>query len=224
MIEKMSNNIVDVICKASLLENSLNVKSKKRKKLNGKELGVAEQPLSFPSTSYHIIDLRSEPVDVATFQSFDPNVRATFGKFMITFLNKNDNRVRKGRRFVIDQDLIRARIFFYDYRELKKVAERVPEVAWILQNSTLTEELLDVAIRHVGVPFIFTIDWVRYDKMIAEKAEAKGIDLDLKPFVTSRHSEKIYKEKFEGKILSERRNINDYTKDIGNLYNENPEE
>lgn len=219
-----SKEIVEAVCKAALLEGCKeNRYAKKTKKVCGEKKGLTELPLIFPSTSYHIINLQSEPVSYKTFQSYDPNVRATYGKFMLTFLNEKDRRVRYGRRFVIDQDLIRARIFFYNYSELKSIAKRVPEVNWILQNSTFEPDLLDVARRHVGVPFVFTVDWVRYDKLITKKAEEQGIDIEFKPFVTHKYSEKKHQEEIEEKFLSERRDINDYRVDIKGMYERKPE-
>lgn len=217
-----SKEVVEAICKGALLENSLTYKTGTgviQDVLDEmKRGGFKTKPILFPGTSYHVVDLTDKPVNPDTFQAFDPNVRATFGKFMLTFLNKNDRRVRRGRHFVLDQDLIRARIFFYNWGELMFIAERVPEVAWIVRNSTLTPELLELACQHVGVPFVFTIDWVRYAKKLRE------IEKDLKaPYVTYLTTKEAC-DKYKDKLLSDRRNINDYTADIAGLYDNNPED
>lgn len=217
-----SKEVVEAICKASLLENSLTKKTGKGVIKDALEEtkwgGEKPEPIIFYGSSYHVIHLQDKPVTLESFNSFDPNVRATFGKFTLTFFCKNDWRVRKGRRFVIDQDLIRARIFFYNSKELARIAKKVPEVAWIVRNSTLTDELLDLATQHTGIPFVFTVDWPRYAKKIKEQAELENIDIDERPYVTYNATRDVY-DKYKDKYISERKNINDYNAAIGDLYN-----
>lgn len=97
----------------------------------------------------------------------------------------DNNRYYNGdrRHFMIGQDLIRWRVMVYGSRHWHSLAKRVPELGWIDRNSTLVDELFDIAAQHPGMSFYFTVDWVRYANMIRKKAEEQGVDIHNRPFM-----------------------------------------
>lgn len=216
-----SKETIETICKAALLESALTKKTGtgvlKEAVENWNEMGLKKAQAVTPFTSYHVVHLLDKPLTIDTFQSFDPMIRSTYGKYMLTYLHAGDKKVRRGRRFVLDQDLIRARVFFKNWDELMWIASRNVEVAWIVRNSHISKELVSLCALHVGVPFCFTVDWVGYDAKIREQISEEQQHY-FPTFLTHRCSDEDYYNKYQDLKMSDRRNINDYRKDIAGMY------
>lgn len=199
-----NNKYLDSIVKAALQENL-----EQRNNINrGHNLGeripgggiqkTAQEPLFYK----HVVDIRDEPVSLDKFMNFDPNIRSTQGFFQITCHSKKSKRYVPGKPFFINQDLLRLSLHVSGKRGWHHLCSQIPELGWIERNSTLTDELFDVAANHSGVGFIFTVKWVEYSDMINKKAKERGIDIKGAPFVTYKCSDAVQEEYDKKYLLS----------------------
>ena len=157
-----------------------------------------------PHLSKVIVNLDDEIVLENDLKMFNPNLRATCGRYMIKYLSKKSKKYKEGRPFFIGQDLIRMRINVAGYKGWKMYCRKIPELAWIDRNSILTPFLFMLAKMHPGVSFYFTIDWTRYGRMLMNKGTARGYVYDpengtnlIRPFVNRRASYEEYYEKYQ---------------------------
>lgn len=180
-----SNKFLDNIVQMALLENTEQRDNNSRGKNLGKNRSkISPNTASEPLFYKHVIDLRDEPISLETFKNFDPNVRSTQGFYQITCLSKLSKRYVKGKPFFINQDLLRLSLHVQGKEDWHKLCKRIPELGWLERNSTLTDELFDVAAKHCGMGFIFTVKWTEYSDMINEKARKRGMNINDQPFVT----------------------------------------
>lgn len=222
------SNIIDKLCEAALLEQSfIEMAEKKREKRMAKKGGIARNTLVSPENHYHVINLLDEPISYKTFTALDPMVCTTFGKYTITYYDRNHPRVKNDNsgQFVMGQDLIRTSLRFFGYRDFYKQSKYVVELGWLQRNTTISEELFELARRHAGTPFIFTIKFVEYARMIEEKAKERGIDTYTEPpFVTRSCSPEEWKEKYKDLKISGPRHWQAYRNDLKKMEIEQDEQ
>lgn len=115
------------------------------------------------------VRLDDKPVDWDQILNLDPMLRMTKGFFMIKYTPKGSRDYKKGRPWKIGQDMLRWDIRVSGPREWHELCKRVPELAWIQRNSIMSDRYFDIAAKHPGMTFFFTVDWLRYiDKLNAQ--------------------------------------------------------
>ena len=174
---------------------------------------ASEFPYLPPKMYYYLVDLRSEPICLDTLRSGDPNIRATKSMYTIQYIPQGSVARRGDYCYLIGQDLLRMRILVSGYNHWLALCSRIPELNWLNRNSTLTPEYFGIAKKHPGMIFRFTVDFPRYSKLITEKAEKQGIDIDNKPFVCYVYPHDVY-EKYKDKKFANRRTKQDYLDEI----------
>ena len=194
-----------------------------KKKAFEERVGVIENSLVSPRAYYYIVSLNDEPVSFEHFKDRDPNVRATQGIYSLTYFPDTDYKQKKGQPYVIGQDLIRWRITCSGYPHWKCLAKRIPELGWIDRNTNISRGLFAIAKQHPGLTLMFTPKLDEYCEMIQKKADELGIDIDHKPLVAYKCSQKDYEEKFKNKQLSEIKQFYHYMKEINEAEKESIE-
>lgn len=175
--------------------------SKMSKSWDGTEIS----PLAFinPLSYKLVINLKDEIVTKEAMQSLDPNLRVTKGLFMIKYIPRTDRRRKKGRPFCIGQDLIRMGVYVSGIDHWNYLCDRIPELDWIRRNSIVnTDEkmkrMMNLAVKHPGMAFWFSVDWIGYYDKLKTKLP-KGEDDIERPYAAWKCSAKEYKENYEGK-------------------------
>jgi len=168
----------------------------------------------------HVAHLYDEPVSLKTFVNFDPDVIATAGWYTIKYVPAKSKYRVKNRPYQIGQDLVHFRVCVSGPKYWHVLCERIPELAWIQRWSYLTDDLFKIAAQHPGMSFYFTVDWVRYAKMIEEKAKAKGIDIDDSPFVTYMTTEEKLAELNSTYLLAPERGNAEYRETVDKVDSE----
>ena len=96
---------------------------------------------------------------------------------------------------MIGQDLIRMSIKVSGPKHWHFLCSKIPELAWIERNSTLTDEWFDIAARNPNMPFWFGINVPEYVKKLEAQA-GERIDTPFVAYKCSKEQyEKIYKNK-----------------------------
>ena len=176
--------------------------------------GEASENAYLPIKSYYyIVNIKGEPVCLDTLQSGDPNIRATRSLYTIQYIPKNSPARRGKYCYLIGQDLLRMRILVSGPDHWYGLCSRIPELRWLNQYTTISPELFGIAKMHPGTIFRFGIDFVRYARIIEEKAKRQGIDIDHKPFVTYAYTRDVY-EKYKDKKFASIRTKQDYLDEI----------
>ena len=161
------------------------------------------KPKDVPVTAFFkkVVSLDELPVAIEPFSGLlSRNVRTTSGFFTLTYNPEGSPKRVKDKPYTIGQDLLACRICVSGVRHWNCLCKRIPELMWIKKWSFLNDEFWAVAKQHPGVAFGFNVNWPAYAKMIEEKAEKMGIDIDHKPFltyVTTAEKMKELREKYQ---------------------------
>lgn len=161
------------------------------------------KPKNVPVTAFFkkVVALNELPIIINPKTGLlSTDVRSTSGYFTLTYNPEGSPKCVKGKPYCVGQDLIEARICVSGPAHFKKLCTRIPELMWIKKWSYLTDELWAVAKKHPGVAFGFNVNWPAYAKMIEDKAEEMGIDIDHKPFlvyITTAEKMKELREKYQ---------------------------
>ena len=145
-----------------------------------------------PYAYKYTVDLRDRPVIWDQIQNLDPNLRMTKGFYMIKYTPRNSPDRKKGRPWKIGQDLIRCDIRVSGKAHWAALCERVPELDWLRRNSTLSDEMFDLAVQHPGMTLWFTVDWVRYCNKLRAQSESEAVQ--RQPLVARKVSVADYKK------------------------------
>ena len=138
-------------------------------KEEGEREGVNALTFVSPLAYKVIIHLQDKRVTYDMIHNMDQNLRVTKGLYMIKYIPKTDKRRKKGRPWMIGQDLIHMGIYISGWRHWNYLCDRIPELDWLRRNSTLTKGMFDFAAMQPGMSFWFTVQWVEY----AEKIKAQ---------------------------------------------------
>lgn len=206
--------LIQKICDQAKLENA----DLKGDRSNGHYIGkewakISENRRFEPFFHKHVISLSERPVSLLKMANFDPDIRCTGGFYTIKYLPANNKQRIPNRPYCIGQDIVRGRIFVSGPKHWHCLADRVPELNWLDRNGTLKDYMFYIAKCHPGMSFYFTVDWVKYDKMIRAKAEAEGIDIGNMPFVTYRTTEEKLAELNTTYLLPDQRDLRKEYKD-----------
>jgi len=150
-----------------------------------------------------ILHLDEKRVTKRMIQNLDPKLRVTKGIYMIKYVPKTDKRYKKGRPWVIGQDLIHMGIYVGGPRHWNYLCDKIPELNWIRRNSTLTDEWFDVAAQHPGMSFWFCVDWPRYRRKVMSGSESVSVQRnELKPFGAYKCSGEEYRKHYKDKTAT----------------------
>ena len=211
-----TKSAIEIMRDAAILENQAEKKFRRSSKA---KFGGEETSENIPSKPFFvnkIVSLKDEPVSLETFTNFDPSIRQTGGFYQIIYNPTTSIFHVKNKPFFIGQDLIKMKVSVSGVRHWKCLCQRIPELAWIERNSTLTDQMFANAKKHPGMPLYFSVDWDRYIAMIEQKAEEQGIDIDHKALVVYSASRARAKEINESHKLAPTRT----KKDVADILNE----
>lgn len=156
----------------------------------GVERGVNAETYVSPLAYKYVVDLRDLPVYYEQIKALDPNLRMTKGLYMIKYTPRGSGEYRKGRPFKLGQDLIRWDIRVSGPADWNRLCDRIPELGWLRRNSTFTDRMFDLAAKHPGMSFWYSLDWVRYEDLIQSKTNT----VLEHPLVSRKVSAKDYNE------------------------------
>lgn len=161
--------------------------------------GINAYAYASPYNYKYIVRLDEKPVKWAQIKNLDPNIRATKGLYMIKYIPKGSIQRKKGRPFLIGQDLIRWRLCVSGSNYWHYLAKQVPEIGWLERNSTLTDNMFKLAKMHPGMSLWFSVKWDEYEaKIQTQLIEAEGKDT-VTPFASSCCPLDQYKKLFKSK-------------------------
>lgn len=159
----------------------------------GEEVGINQDAFVSPYAYKYTLKLDDSPVTFEDIKGLNPLLRTTKGWYIIKYTPRNSGDRKKGRPFKIGQDFIRWDVRVSGPSHWHYLAKVIPEFGWLERNSTLTDELFDIAVMHPGMSFLFTVKWVEYSKKIQELAPDK--ESSEHPLVAM----KIDSDDYEGK-------------------------
>ena len=145
----------------------------------GNEVEVSDHPFISPYNYKYVLRLDDKPVMFSELKKLDPMLRVTKGLYMIKYMPRSDRNRKRGRPWKIGQDLIRWDIRVSGSRHWAKLCESVPELGWIVRNSTFTDALFDIAAQHPGMSLWFSVDWARYEAKIQSQLQNEEQKKDL---------------------------------------------
>lgn len=203
-------NIIDTIVSQAKLEEAdrqaqIGYSRMLEKREMEKEGKIIPDALIAPSSYKVVVNINEIPVSFKTFTSYEKDVFVTKGSYMIMYFPKASRKSVPGKPYFIYQDLIHMRLCVSGPAHWRCLCRRIPELDWIRRNTNFTNDLFALAKRHPGIPFFFSIDYSKYAKKIMDQAEKEGIDIDNKPFVAYKCSEKDYQELYKDKFLHRQR-------------------
>ena len=169
--------------------------------IDGEEIEVNARAFVSPLAYKYIIHLDDKPVFFEHIKNLDPKLRATKGMYMIKYVPKGCKDRKIGRPWKIGQDLIRWDIRVSGPREWDGLCEKIPELAWMKRNSTLTRNMFNIAAKHPGMSFWFTIKWDEYETKIQKQIDQINAEND-KAFVSRKCSYRDYKEIYKAQDKS----------------------
>ena len=184
----MEKTIAETISQAAQREgeNQRNiVRSKRfsefRNKVNEVE---TSQNIFTPGRVYtYLVHLQDEPITLKDFLELKPDIRATHGFYTIQYIPAGSVRRNPKFPYLIGQDLVRIRVTVSGPAHWGMLCTRIPELAWLNRNSTISGELFKIAKMHPGLVLRFGIDFPKYCTKILNRASELGIDIDNKPLV-----------------------------------------
>lgn len=147
-------------------------------------VGDSSQNIFTPGkVSIYIVSLYDEPITLRDFSALKNDIRATRGAYTIQYIPAGSVKRNPKFPYLIGQDLVRIRVTVSGPQHWAGMCDRVPELAWIKRNSTLSDEMFAIAKKHPGLVLHFGINFVKYCNKIESRAEELGIDIDHKPLV-----------------------------------------
>lgn len=174
---------------------------------------IIAKTLINPFSPYKIVHLYDKPVSFDTYVSGqDLDVRTTRGIYTITYVpvvSRKDNRYA----FRISQDLIDGTFGVKNWGHWCALCRRIPELAWINRNTTISSKLFGIALEHPGLGIQFVIDYPRYCALIEKRAKQDGIDIDKRPLVAFRCSEQAFNDKYRFKTIETKKKLTEF-KDV----------
>lgn len=132
----------------------------------------------------YLVDLYDQPITLADFRRLKPNIRSTHGFYTIQYIPAGSVKRNPKFPYLIGQDLVRIRVTVSGPKHWRALCSRIPELAWVDRNSTISPELFGIAKKHPGLVLRFGIDFVKYCDKITNRAKELGVDIDNKPLVT----------------------------------------
>ena len=148
------------------------------------EDGVSQKIFTPGKIYNYIVNLYDQPVTLADFKRFKSDIRVTKGYYTIQYLPAASTGRNPKFPYLIGQDLVRIRVTVSGPKHWAMMCTRIPELAWIRRNSTLTDNMFRIAKMHPGLILRFGINFDKYCEKIENRAKELGVDIDHKPLVT----------------------------------------
>lgn len=211
----MTNKAVEEIATALAYEGMNGLVVRAFQKMEPKKRNeLLEKCLVQPFSSRHIVSINEEPVSYDSFISGTPGIVSTKGDYAIVYNSTNTQIRKKCKAYSIYSDLLRFKLEVSGPVHLREIAKRIPEVKWLLRNTTFSNSLFALAKMHPGVNFDFSVDWVRYAGMIEAKAEKMGLNIEHRPFVCYKCNEKDFDNKYNKKFLADKHDEKFYEQEL----------
>ena len=150
---------------------------------NVNEVGTSQNIFTPGKVYTYLVALDDQPITLKDFAQLKPNIRATHGFYTIQYIPSGSIKRNPKFPYLIGQDLVRIRVTVSGPAHWAKLCERIPELAWLKRNSTISNKLFSIAKKHPGLVLRFGIDFVKYCDKIESRASELGIDIDHKPLV-----------------------------------------
>lgn len=148
-----------------------------------KEREIA-QKIFVPGKVYnYIVSIEDFPISRDDFKALRKDIRVTHGRYTIQYIPAGNPKRNPKFPYLIGQDLVRIRVTVSGPQHWDGLCDRIPELAWVRRNSTMTNAYFAIAKKHPGLVLRFGIDFEKYCAKIEKKAEELGIDIDHKPLV-----------------------------------------
>lgn len=184
----MGKTIAETIGEAARRESQNRSEPIRNKKFsefrNGVNEAVTSQNIFSPGKVYtYLVDLYDQPITLKDFRELKPDIRATHGFYTIQYIPSGSFKRNPKFPYLIGQDLVRIRVTVSGPAHWAMLCTRIPELAWLNRNSTISGELFKIAKMHPGLVLRFGIDFVKYCTKILNRASELGIDIDNKPLV-----------------------------------------
>ena len=185
----MGKTTAETIGEAAMREsqnrNSIVSGIKKRNSINkGTVFEETSQNIFSPGKVYaYLVAIDDQPIALKDFRELKPNIRATRGAYTIQYIPAGSVKRNPKFPYLIGQDLVRIRVTVSGPKHWSALCSRIPELAWLKRNSTLSDGMFGIAKKHPGLVLRFGIDFVKYCDKITDRANELGIDIDNKPLV-----------------------------------------
>lgn len=150
---------------------------------NVNEVGTSQNIFTPGKVYTYLVSVDDQPITLKDFAQLKPNIRATHGFYTIQYIPAGSVKRNPKFPYLIGQDLVRIRVTVSGPAHWAKLCERIPELAWLKRNSTISSKLFSIAKKHPGLVLRFGIDFVKYCDKIESRASELGIDIDHKPLV-----------------------------------------
>lgn len=147
------------------------------------KIGTSENFFTPGRVYNYLVSVDDEPITLQDFKRLKPNIRATHGFYTLQYIPSGSVKRNPKFPYLIGQDLVRIRITVSGPAHWNMMCKRIPELAWLKRNSTMSAELFAIAKKHPGLVLRFGIDFVKYCNKIESRAEELGVDIDHKPLV-----------------------------------------
>lgn len=185
MVKTIAETIGEAAQRESQNRNSIVSGIKKRNSINkGTVFGETSQNIFSPGKVYaYLVSVDDQPITLRDFRELKPNIRATRGAYTIQYIPAGSVKRNPKFPYLIGQDLVRIRVTVSGPKHWGALCSRIPELAWLKRNSTLSDAMFGIAKKHPGLVLRFGIDFVKYCDKITNRANELGIDIDNKPLV-----------------------------------------
>jgi len=160
-----------------------------------------------PWVSRLVISVDDTPVSWKRIMRKDRSLRFTTGNYALCYKPSGSNVHNARSPFVLWTDVIGFKVSVCCANHLRDLAAYIPEVGWLLRNTTFCDELFDIARKHAGVPIPFSLKVDEY----VRKLEAQGIK-DDGIFFSHRCSEQDFEKVYQYKYSLNYNNKDFYKK------------
>lgn len=170
--------------------------------------GIIANTIVSASQHKFIIDLLDRPISVDLCKSHPEMLRLTTGMYRIKYFGYGSKYHKKDRPFYFDCDLFEKGFKVSGPEMLKAYAEQIPEVAWIMRNTSISDSLFDAAYecRGIGIPFTIKIGMYR-KKILEQNPHCKSV------FVARQLPPKM-PHAFKGLTIPDSPNIHEYESEM----------
>ena len=184
----MGKTIAETISEAARRESQnrneiIRGKQFSRFRNNVNEVGTSQNIFTPGKVYTYLVALDDQPITLQHFRELKPNIRATHGFYTIQYIPAGSVKRNPKFPYLIGQDLVRIRVTVSGPKHWGALCSRIPELAWLKRNSTLSDAMFGIAKKHPGLVLRFGIDFVKYCDKITNRANELGIDIDNKPLV-----------------------------------------
>jgi len=166
------------------------MEKKKRNKNVGEkiaELVLVEDRLTKCHQWRLCVSLQYKPIteyDYYNAPKIRPDIRTTSGIYYIKYVPRCDRWRVLAFPYVFVNDITNKRIVVSGPEHLKALANEIPEIRFILDNSSYDDELFNIAAMHPGIKIPFCLDSINYCKKIIANACNDNIDINDRPLVS----------------------------------------